>query len=217
MARFPQAEAKKGSQRMIQKLVNEQPEVLTNAINDILGISDEIVWVSPKRDDNYAEYRDQAFLERLGIKEVDLSAFWPINGPQWDALGKGTSEKLFLVEAKSHIPELISECKASEQSIDKIKSSLEATKKRFNVQTAYDWTKPFYQYANRLAHVNWLNENGFNAWLVNVYAVNDEEMDGPKCIEEWLGAIRLLHRCLGIRENLIEKLVIDVFIDVNDL
>lgn len=107
------------------------------------------------------------------------------------------SDIQFLVEAKSHIPELFSKCKTSKQSMEKIKSSLEATKKRLNVPTVYDWTKPFYQYANRLAHVNWLNENGDNAWLVNVYAVNDNEMDCPKCIEEWLGANKLLLDALG--------------------
>lgn len=42
-----------------------------------------------------------------------------------DALGKSSSGKLFLVEAKSHIPELISLLQAKdERSIEQIKASL---------------------------------------------------------------------------------------------
>jgi hypothetical protein len=48
-----------------------------------------IVWMSPKAGDGYAEYRDQAFLDLLGIKptKTKLKDFWPNRGPQWDALG----------------------------------------------------------------------------------------------------------------------------------
>ena len=52
---------------------------------------------------------------------------------------------------------------------------------------------------------------------MSVYAVNDNEMDCPKCIEEWLGAIKLLHRCLGLRERMVKKLAVVIFFDVNDL
>lgn len=30
----------------------------------------------------YAEYHDNAFLERLVIKDLDLAGFWPARGPQ---------------------------------------------------------------------------------------------------------------------------------------
>jgi hypothetical protein len=53
--------------------------------------------------------------------------------------------------------------------------------------------------------------------LVNVYFLHDEEMEGPKTVDEWKGAIRLLHRCLGFREHLLEKFVTDIFIDINRL
>jgi hypothetical protein len=42
-------------------------------------------------------------------------------------------------------------------------------------------------------------------------------MNGPSNEEEWKGAIMLLHRCLGLREHLLEKWVVDIFIDVNTL
>ena len=186
-----------------------------------LGITntEPIQWLSPLEGDEYAEYRDKAFLERLGIGTInlDLTNFWPSRGPQWDALGKSkTTNKIFLVEAKAHIPELISTLQASNpDSISKILESLEKTKAAFGCKAEYDWTKLFYQYANRLAHANFLRQNNIAAYLVSVYFLNDSEMDGPRTAEEWKGAIRLVHRCLGLREHLLKGLVVDLFIRAN--
>jgi hypothetical protein len=222
MARFPQLQASKGSQKWIQKLVNEKPNLLNSQIRENLNLTvdEKITWHSPLKTDNYAEYRDEAFLERLEIdpKRVKLADFWPKRGPQWDAPAKSSSGKLFLVEAKSHIPELISTFNGSNKaSISKVTNSLEETKKRFGVKTDFDWKKTFYQYTNRLAHLHFLEKNGFSAYLVFVYFLNDEEMNGPKTSDEWKGAIRLIHRCLGLRENLLQKFVTDIFIDVSSL
>jgi hypothetical protein len=108
MARFVQTEASKGSQKWIQKLINEKPQILDALVrqNKFITEKDDIKWLSPREDDSYAEYRDEACLKLLNItlKDYPLNDFWPKNGPQWDALGKSTSGKLFLVEAKSHIP-----------------------------------------------------------------------------------------------------------------
>lgn len=78
MARFPQGLRAKGSQRWIQHFVNQAPEVLEKEI----GVG-PIEWLSPLADDDYAEYRDQAFLDRLGItpSRESLSSFWPTGGP----------------------------------------------------------------------------------------------------------------------------------------
>jgi len=215
-------EATKGSQKWIQKLINEKPELITSLIIDDLGLpkDEKIDWVSPKKEDDYAEYRDEAFLEKLGIDQnIKLADFWPSGGPQWDALGKSiASKRVFLVEAKSHIPELISTIQATNpNSISKICECLQKTKDNFGCKTDFDWSKTFYQYANRLAHVSFLNKNNVPAYLVGVYFVNDLDMNGPKTAEEWKGAIRLLHRCLGIRKHLLKNLVADLFIDVQNL
>jgi hypothetical protein len=222
MARFVQAEAIRGSQRWIQKLINEKPHLLNSLIKSRKFISenDEIQWMSPLKEDGYAEYRDEAFLELLNInlKLYSLKDFWPKNGPQWDALGKSMSGKLFLVEAKSHIPELISNLGASSKaSENKILSSLGEARERFGAETDFDWSKTFYQYANRLAHVDLLRRNGLSAYLLFVYFLNDLEMHGPKNADEWKGAIRLVHSCLHLKEHLLKDIVADVFIDVRDI
>ncbi len=222
MARFTQREAKKGSQKWIQKIVNDKPEVLDSQLRRVLNLSEgeRIEWLSPLRSDDYAEYRDAAFLKLLGIKleTVSLSRFWPANGPQWDALGKTSSGRLLLVEAKSHISELFSSLQAKDQdSIRKIKASLEETKAHIRANTAVDWSLYFYQYANRLAHLYLLRKNGLPAYLIHVYFVNDLEMNGPTSFLEWQGAIKLLNAYLGIENHRLQDFVADLYIDVREL
>lgn len=60
--------------------------------------------------DDYAECRDQAFLNLLDIRlpTRPLAFFWPRGGPQWDGLGRAASGEVILVEAKAHLNELYS-------------------------------------------------------------------------------------------------------------
>jgi hypothetical protein len=152
------------------------------------------------------------------LKERHLQDFWPQNGPQWDALGKSCSGKLFLVEAKSHIKELISTIQAkNESSARRIRRSLQETKLFLGSNSKIDWSCGFYQYVNRLAHLYLLRENKLQAYLLFVYFINDFEMKGPTTIHEWKGAIELLHSYLGIRKHKLQNLVADLFIDVSCL
>src|SRR3990170_3365717 len=120
MTQFPEGTAKKGSQKWIQKLINEEPDLLDRQLKQNLNLpeDEQIDWLSPLKKHCYVEYCDQAFLEKLGLqaKILNLSEFWPKSGPRWDGLGKSSSNKVFLVEAKSHIPELISTLQAKNPS-----------------------------------------------------------------------------------------------------
>jgi len=181
---------------------------------------EHIQWLSPLKGDDYSEYRDQEFLDLLGVKlEVKpLADFWPERGPQWDALGKSSSGKLFLVEAKSHIPELISTMQAKdEDSARKIHKNLQETMRFLGSNAKIDWSYGFYQYVNRLAHLYLLTQNRLPAYLLFVYFINDFEMKGPTTIHEWKGAIKLLHSFLGIRTHKLQNYVADLFIDVSQL
>ena len=220
MGRFPQNSAPKGSQKWIQRVVNQKPALLNTEIRNQLALSDgePITWLSPRAEDAYAEYRDEAFLNLLGLKlsKKPLADFWPTRGPQWDALGKSQSGKVFLVEAKSHIPEMVSpKTGASTESLEKIKESLDKIKTFLNSKSEHDWSSTFYQYTNRLAHLYLLRVlNGIPAYLVFVNFLNDKEMKGPKSIDEWSGAIKLLHSFLGIRRHKLSKYIADLFIDI---
>ncbi|MEM2130394.1 MAG: hypothetical protein QXZ70_07345 [Candidatus Bathyarchaeia archaeon] len=222
MARFPQTQAKKGSQKWIQKLVNDDPEILNSQIRSALSFSEKenIQWLSPLKNDDYAEYRDQAFLKLLNVKleRLPLDEFWPKGGPQWDALGRSASGKLFLVEAKSHIPELISTLQAKDKdSVKRILKSLREVKDYLGSKTDFDWYKGFYQYTNRLAHLYLLRKNGICAYLVFVYFINDSQVKGPTTVSEWKGAIKLLHSYLGIERHKLTKYIANIFVDINQL
>jgi hypothetical protein len=222
MARLAHSLGEKGSQKWIRKLVNEEPEILNSQIRKNLNLPNDerIEWLSPLEDEGYKEYQDEAFLEKLHVKleKVPLNEFWPRGGPQWDALGKSSSGKLLLVEAKSHISELMSNLKAIDKnSIELIQKSLKETKDYLNSKSELDWSKCFYQYTNRLAHLRLLRKNGLLAYLVFVYFINDLEMKGPTTVHEWNGAIRLLHSCLGIGRHKLTRYIGEVFVGVNQL
>ena len=219
MGRFPQPLSQKGSQKWIQKIVNERPELLSSKIgecHDSLS-GENVLWLSPLESDEYAEYGDHAFLDILDIKvEKPLKDFWPSGGPQWDALGKSNSGNVFIVEAKSHIPELISSMRAeNEDSIRLIRKSLEETKEYLGSDIDVDWAHRFYQYTNRLAHLYFLRIlNKVPAWLVFVYFVSDDEQKGPTTVTEWGGALKLLNSYLGLGRHKLQKYICDIFIDV---
>jgi len=223
MPRIQQGSGVKGSQKWIQKLVNEKPEMLNSLIRTQINfpVTDTITWHSPIAEDGYAEYQDQAFLDLLDITltKVSLSDFWPSRGPVWDGLGKSEAGEVFLVEAKSHISEVLSPgTGAGVKSLRKIKKSLNETKSFLHSTSQHDWTSTFYQYTNRLAHLYLLRAlNKVPAYLVFVYFVNDKEMNGPQSIDEWAGAIKLLHSFLGIGRHKLSKYITDIFIDVGML
>ena len=145
MPSVEQGPALKGSQKWIQKLVNERPDLLTSLISTQFDLpdTDTITWLSLIAGDGYAEYQDQAFLDLLNIKlpNVSLSDFWPSRGPVWDGLGRSKTGKAFLIEAKSHISEILSSgTGASEKSLKKIKASLNETKTFLNSSSEHDWS-----------------------------------------------------------------------------
>jgi hypothetical protein len=216
MGRYPQPSDGHGSLRCIQTLVNDHPALLTSSIKDKINIeSDTIEWVSPLKDDEYAEYRDNDFLERLGISElkVPLNHFWPERGPQWDALGKGSNGEVFLVEAKANIPELLSRCGAkSPKSRKRIQRRFKETREFLKCKPSIDWTTGFYQYANRIAHLYFLRHlNKINTYLIFVYFV-DDTTHIPTSIEQWHGALELEKKLLGLNKHKYSKYITDVFL-----
>ena len=226
MARYPQQPAERGSQKWLQILVNEHCQLINRVLRKSLRLDQEesVKWLSPLKDDDYAEYRDRQFIERLCItlEKVPLGSFWPRNGPQWDGLARTSRGDLILVEAKSHIPELVSDpTGAAEPSLTRIQQSLSATKQAFHSHSKADWTTCFYQYANRLAHLYLIRElNRLPAYLLLLYFVNDEEMNGPSTQSEWEGAINLLESFLGLRHDKprqLHRYVLHEFVDVEDL
>jgi len=137
----------------------------------------------------------------------------------WDGLGKSDTGNVFLVEAKSHISEVLSpKTGAGEKSLNKIKKGLNETKTFLNSNSEHDWSSIFYQYTNRLAHLYLLRAlNEVPAYLVFLYFLNDKDMKGPRSIDEWIGALSLLKSYLGVGRHRLDKDVAEIFIDVKAL
>jgi len=226
MSRKPQSHAPGGtSKRLIQDIVNNSPDILTREIRRKFGTadSDTIEWLSPLTGDDYTEYSDKEFLERLGVslQGVPLSEFWPKGGPSWDALGKSGSGQIYLVEARARVNELKgSGLRATNQEVrEKIEWALAQTRQFLESRSKLNWTAEFYQYANRLAHLYLLRElNGLDAFLVCVYFTNNAMMNGPSSRDEWESAIMMIKQLLGIRQpHKLSAYIADVFIDVQDV
>lgn len=214
----------RGSLKWIRVAVNEHRELFNSYILAASAIpkNDGIVWVSPLQDDDYAEYRDQDFLDILGVDLPNkrLKDFWPNLGPQWDALARTRSGRIILLEAKANIPEVVSPATgASPASRELIEKSLSETKAFLGVDQDIPWAGRLYQFTNRLAHLYLLRElNGIDAYLVFTYFVGDDDVKGPRTVNEWKAALTVAKTVLGISErNRMSKFVSDVYVDIRDI
>lgn len=221
--RVEQGKGEKGSLKWVQVLINEHPEVLNNYITSSFKwkMDDDIEWRSPKKQDNYAEYRDLSFINLLNLElhERSLDRFWPSLGPQWDALGKSKNGVL-LVEAKANIPEFISPASgASKQSLELIKASLTEVQQYLEINPKYDWSQKFYQYTNRIAHLYFLHVvNKIPSFLVFIDFIGAIEVNGPKYAEEWKAATMVAENILGLpKTHKLSKWMTHVYIDVKDI
>jgi hypothetical protein len=91
------------------------------------------------------------------------------------------------------------ESKASPESLDLIHRSLDRAKSASGAAAAAPWSSPFYQYANRLAHLYYLAElNHVDAHLVFISFANAPDVPAPATVEQWEGAHRLVWKSLGL-------------------
>ena len=70
MPRVKQPKGTKGSLKWIQLLVNENPALINAPLRSALGLPTDtpIDWVSALKNDDYSEYRDEAFLKKVGVE-----------------------------------------------------------------------------------------------------------------------------------------------------
>jgi hypothetical protein len=202
-----------GSQLQLQLYVNERTQELNDELAsefpDLAGAS--IEWRSPLTADHYAEYWDEAFLDRVGCGEQigALKAFWPTGGPHWDGLAVvhrdgETRPGVLLVEGKSYPGELRGggcKAKAGSSSRKLIEEALGWTQQRLGVKgkTPADWCGPLYQTANRLAHLEWLRSRAVRAWLAHVLFVDDPHK--PTTASEWSLAAKETNKELGLPDD----------------
>lgn len=141
-----------------------------------------------------------------------LGDFWPTTGslPNWDAVGRvelqGQSFWL-IVEAKSHLGELNSICKARGQEDgggrDRIIEAFRSTQDDLGIaRDAEAWMGPFYQFGNRLAFLNFLVKHGIPVHLLLIYFLGDRFPQGrgvfcPETEAEWQTALVVMEQHVG--------------------
>lgn len=221
MPRRPRPPEAKRSEHWLRVMVNQYSDVLDKAIAEAFGWRDaEIDWRSPRQDDDYAEYYDQAFLDRLGVNNptMPLDEFWPKSGPRWDGLARTSDGKLILVEAKAHIDEAVDfRSKASPAALRRIEQRLDEAKSAFHASADACWYAPLYQMANRLAHLHYLaGINGNDAYLAFIDFANAPDVPFPASPEEWQGATRLAHKCLGLKDSKMARRMATIIVDLKN-
>lgn len=218
MTRIPQGARPKGSQHWLQALANEGQHIFESAVA-AKGI-DGVQWLSPLARDDYAEYRDDDFLRRLGLtlSRRSLASFWPRRGPVWDGLARTRSGSVLLIEAKANTRELASPpSRAASASAALIARSMDEAKPAFGAPTSACWTDAYYQYANRLAHLYLLRAcNSIDAYLVFIYFTGAAEVHGPTAEAEWQEPIHAAHDRLQLGRGPLQPFVIDLFVDVRN-
>lgn len=192
--RVIQPEGQRGSLKWIQRAVEHRPDRLQPP--DLPAIT----WLSPRREDGFAEYRDGAFLGLLGLSHLSsaLREFWPRRGPQWDALGV-TERGPVLVEAKAHLREFRSPpSQARGASLARIEAAFRAVQQDLAIQPRASWTEVYFQYANRLAFLWWLRKEGVPAELLFISFLGDVDIGGPESAETWHAAFAAADHALGL-------------------
>ena len=222
MPRRSRPPSTKRSEHWLRVMVNDHSTYLNDCISKAFGWGTTgVEWRSPLRNDDYAEYYDQEFLERLGVIDLrmPLQEFWPKGGPRLDGLARTTEGKLILVEAKAYIEETVDyRSKASQNSLDRIENRLDEAKTAFRAYPDASWYNPLYQMANRLAHLYYLADiNKKDAYLVFVNFANAIDVEIPTSREEWQGAIRLAHKCLGLKDSKLSRRVTSIIIDLEEV
>jgi len=173
------------------------------------------------------EFKGLEFLEGKEIRGK-WARFWPQSGnaQNWDAVGRATigkEEVWVLGEAKAHVEEMKSHCGAkSPRSKAKIVKALAEVREYLGAtgQPLEHWLEPYYQFANRLATLYFLEREGVRAHLVNVYFYGERkpEWQCPQDAVEWEDVVREEEAWLGVgASSEMMKRVHHVFLAVNPL
>lgn len=157
--------------------------------------------------DRKAKWPDAELTGLEFLDDQDVKAAWdarwptplrPKNRPfkgfhNWDAvawISDDQNRELLLVEAKAEAKEVSQGCKSGNQDNKRrIAAELERAKQRLQVRDSRgDWMEAYYQCANRLAVLTFLDEVGIPAHLLFLYFCGDRRDAGrnsPQSAEEW--------------------------------
>lgn len=133
--------------------------------------------------------------------------FWTQSGsvPSWDAAGVRVTEngdEWLLVEAKAHLGELRQSCLAKPSELggsrELIAERLDEVKAALGAHTDKSWLEGYYQFANRIATLWFLHEQGVDARLLHICFTGDERIaDAALTAAEWDSALAEMDAWVG--------------------
>ena len=221
-----------GSECHLLRWMGRHREAFDSAIfEQIVEKCSSIQWLDfkfePKATWADAELKGLEFLMPDDSLGSQWREFWPTQGtvPNWDAVGRiigidGKKEHL-LVEAKAHVEEIKSDCQAeSKKSIEKIDAAFREVKRGLGIVCDNDWKKGYYQFANRLATLYFLDAHGIAARLLLIYFIGDEfpksKFVCPQSKEEWTEALKKQDDYLGLSAgHRLQKQICKVFLHID--
>lgn len=138
--------------------------------------------------------------------------YWPQTGtpPNWDAVAQielGGTPHWLLVEAKSHLREVISFCGAQGPALDTILAAFASTIQHVGSHTQpNDWLGPYYQFCNRLAVLSFLLQHDVPAKLLFIYFLGDVFPAGrqpplPNESQGWMPLLQAMENHVGWAET----------------
>jgi hypothetical protein len=207
----------------------EREDALDREVLKAVGLRGALVWTYP--DPTHPEAKEPKgmnFCPDPALREA-WKTFWPQTGNQqrWDGIAQ-IGDQWLLMEGKANHAEFVGgPCGASfEKAVDPgaassrqmIEKALNQTKKALGVHRDFSWLGSYYQYANRLAALEFLTERGIPARLLFIHFCGDSFPDGRPCPatrRDWEPLIEARRLTLGlpVRHALADR-VHEVFLNV---
>ena len=203
-----------GSEWHLLQYLGRRRHAFTRKIESLTGVS-SIQWLDHTVSDastgapKVRELVGLEFLDSQHPARLEWERRWPARGAvhSWDAVGQGFSndrQTWILIEAKAHTGELKSSCGAKLEGLLKINKVLDTTREDLHVTVETDWTRPYYQYCNRIALLHFLVTHGIDAHLAYVYFTGDRSnlgsqgRDCPANRQDWQDALAAQDHHVGV-------------------
>lgn len=202
----------------------KHPEFIDSYVTAVLPQPDgAISWLYPSETttaEATEEPKDLSFVDLTERQDEKWRDFWPSPGNRrWDGVARWNGEWL-LFEAKANEREFISHrADASPRSLSQIIVALDEVKRYLRVPQDSVWHKDYYQYANRIAVLYFLNVVAkIPARLIFLYFTGDAFPDGRPCPQndqDWRPLIGKCHAELKLPEvHPLSDRIHDVFVPV---
>jgi hypothetical protein len=224
-----------GSEYQLLRFLGHHRHYFEKQIREAMKTNEDIYWFDYPVNTNKlsldGEYKGISFLENhpnYTSNKEKWEQFWATTGnqPNWDAIFK-IGKKYVLVEAKAHVDEIISSSGAGEKSLKIIEKAFNKTKEHFGITTSSNWMKTYYQLANRVAFLYFMNVKcKIETHLLNIYFLNGYirriKAEKGYCVIEnksiadkviWEREIDKEYDYLGLTDSKAEKYIHSVFID----